>query len=354
MGVSSEKLIGLFGILLHCFFQFSLLCASPISSREYLPLRVIATRTGTPPLIDGKLDDACWVESALARRKDSGFVTNDGESLAGEQTIFYLVYDEQSLYVAIVNFAQSVDGLRATAKNHDDASFIGASADDAYLHFNNDENKMFININPFQISKYFLFDVNWIGVQAEAKVEDGRIDMLWDIKWHVKTSKETAAWQVEISIPFKGLGTSEPELGSIWGFNLARAHTAIEKWSVWSCSYGPLHQPESFGYIVFGEYRDLHTDYYFKRIIIELRVSNFRIKELKEKIDALNTYDLPSNLISKTEEIFNKVNHLVSLVREIESEIEVRILNQEISEAEQEIEKLKTEILKHSFFRVGK
>ena len=54
-----------------------------------------SVRVAEPPVLDGKLDDACWD----AARGISGFKQYGSESQARFQTVGYVVHDEENLYV---------------------------------------------------------------------------------------------------------------------------------------------------------------------------------------------------------------------------------------------------------------
>ena len=57
---------------------------------------LVAVRTNTPPLIDGKLDDACWSEANVT----TGFTDYRIEQLAKEQTFVRVLYDDENIYIA--------------------------------------------------------------------------------------------------------------------------------------------------------------------------------------------------------------------------------------------------------------
>ena len=59
--------------------------------------RYRTTRVSTPPVIDGRFDDACWTPAQWSR----GFVQREPHEGAtpSEETAFQVVYDERYLYV---------------------------------------------------------------------------------------------------------------------------------------------------------------------------------------------------------------------------------------------------------------
>ena len=72
---------------------------------------------GTPPTIDGKLDDACWQNSAKTGNLIQ-FEPQRGEQ-ATQPTTIYLAYDANKLYVAFECFKTDMDNLAANQTRRD-------------------------------------------------------------------------------------------------------------------------------------------------------------------------------------------------------------------------------------------
>lgn len=66
-------------------------------------------RTDNPPTLDGVLDDPCWAEAG----KTSTFFNERSFTLCTEQTIIYVTYDSENLYVAFECMESDMSSLRA-------------------------------------------------------------------------------------------------------------------------------------------------------------------------------------------------------------------------------------------------
>ena len=81
--------------------------------REVTALKVI-----TPPVIDGKLDDALWRGAALHGCCLSGFLHCNCTKLAKYQPVAFVAYDDKNLYLAVISYVTDISKLKAesTAK----------------------------------------------------------------------------------------------------------------------------------------------------------------------------------------------------------------------------------------------
>jgi len=206
--------------------------------------------TSAKPVIDGKLDDACWREATMA----SGFVSVEGEWVE-EQTTGYVTYDDTNLYIAFYCNERFPDKVRAATPKDDFQAMI----------FRDDLVEFFIDTNHDQVT-YYHFAVNPAGTRYEAFCDLGAAEPVrenkWNPKWDVETSIDADHWIVEARIPFASLETEPPAPGEEWGFNLNRSRTGV--WaggkieaSSWAMIMGGFNQPEQFGTVVFGDAADV-------------------------------------------------------------------------------------------------
>ena len=70
---------------------------------------ISAVRATNPPQIDGKLDDLCWQEAPKA----TGFVDQFFDKIVKDQTIAYILYDDENIYVAFRCFESQPDKIVA-------------------------------------------------------------------------------------------------------------------------------------------------------------------------------------------------------------------------------------------------
>ena len=163
-------------------------------------------RTDTRPVIDGLLDEAAW---ATAPMVDDFVVSepNEGDE-PSEYTQVRVLYDRDSLYVAVRAFLSSPEILVARVLRQGESTF----GDDGFS----------IILDPFnnQRSGYFL-SVNANGVRDDALYENTTsMAFNWDGIYHAATSRNEDGWIAEIEIPFKTL-SFDPE-NDTWGINFQR------------------------------------------------------------------------------------------------------------------------------------
>jgi hypothetical protein len=97
------------------YMALFLLCAAASAASAQPPVTV--SRCAAPPVIDGRLDEACWSSAAAL----TGFVqTKPGDnSPPSRQTAVIVAYDAQTLYLGI-RAAENPVKVRATIARRDD------------------------------------------------------------------------------------------------------------------------------------------------------------------------------------------------------------------------------------------
>lgn len=192
------------------------------------------------PVIDGKLDDACWNECIEA----GNFILMAKSSPAAEQTKAYVTYDEKNLYVAFKCFESCLDpvlnqlgAFKAEKKERDSAIW----ADDSVEVF----------LSPAEDpSGYYHIAVNSKGIVYDS------LGMIGPDSWNagIKAAGQVgnSYWSVEIAVPLKDLGAKFPETGKYWRINLCRTQRPKSEYSSWSPvdSQG-FHNPSVFGSLLF-------------------------------------------------------------------------------------------------------
>ncbi len=152
--------------------------------------RLHATRTTTPPTIDGILDDATWREI----RPDSRFTQNvpDEGRAPSQRTDLYVGYDDRALYIAVRAWDTDPRGIveRLTRRDRD-----------------TDADKVTIDISSKndRITAYH-FDVNVSGVLADGvRFNDTDYSGDWDGLWLGAAHRDANGWSAELLIPLKTL-----------------------------------------------------------------------------------------------------------------------------------------------------
>jgi hypothetical protein len=167
--------------------------------------RVVITRAATPPVIDGKLDDAVW---ATATPFDDFHQVNPQEyAPASERTEIRLLYDDDALYVA-AKLYQPPDEITAHVLRQN-ASITG-------------DDTLFVTIDPFNSRRAgYFFGINPNAVRYDGlyrNVSEYYTD--WDSIYYAETSRFDGGWIAEYKIPFKSL-SFDPNTDT-WGLNFSR------------------------------------------------------------------------------------------------------------------------------------
>lgn len=191
-----------------------------------IPKRFLTiAKTTTPPVMDGNLNDACWMSANLAEN----FVQYEPNIRQNPtaSTEVRLCYDQDNIYVSAVL--------------HDDPKLIlkELCSRDQYYSANTD----FFAIS-FDTYDDDLHGVRFIitpsGVQSDAlmgRFEFGNgnvsnIDFKWDAVWDSKVKITDQGWQVEMRIPLFNLRFPKKE-NQIWGFQCSRLIKRLNETSVW-------------------------------------------------------------------------------------------------------------------------
>ncbi len=231
------------------------------------------------PLIDGNLGDGIWAEAQWT----TAFVDIEGNSKPAPkaETRCKMLWDTAFFYVACQLYEKDI---WATYKEHDMVIFH--------------ENDIELFIDPDKDThQYFEFEMNALGTHWDLMLtkpyrDGGRAVDAWDIKGLKKgvnhhgtinvTGDRDTSWTVELAIPWSvleegNLHPGPPNHGEVWKMNFSRVQWEIQpvngiyqkvkdqftgknlpenNW-VWS-SQGriDMHQPETWGLVVFSEAHD--------------------------------------------------------------------------------------------------
>ena len=165
-----------------------------------------ATRTETPPRIDGVLDDEAW----LAAPPLINFTQVDPDEGAPptERTELRILFDKDNLYVAIRCWDSDAAGIRVTQMQYDG-------------NFGFDDSVAIV-LDPFdRLREGYRFDLTPGGAKRDALIENGdeqRRD--WDGIWEGRATIDADGWSAEFAIPFKTIAFDP--VAPRWGFNAQR------------------------------------------------------------------------------------------------------------------------------------
>jgi hypothetical protein len=176
-----------------------------------------ATRALSPPVIDGRLDDAAWSHAEV----HDGFTQkfpNEGQAPA-EKTTFRVLYDDSSVYVGIECEQKTVPIVaRLTRRDRpteaDRVTVVLDSRGDGRSAYE--------------------FTVNAAGVESDSlRFNDTDSDPDWDETWDARVTTNDKGWTAELRIPLRILRFRETA-GQSWGMQVRRYVSKRQETDEWS------------------------------------------------------------------------------------------------------------------------
>jgi hypothetical protein len=195
------------------------------------------------PLVDGKLDDACWTDAHV--QKATGFVLlmDAGKTEpASVDTEIISSYDDENIYFGITAHEPAMEELKVHSSSQPWMGdcievFVGpAGAGQSYFHF----------IVDTAENTYSGFSES--GQEQAATLE-----------WSVKCGNSKSSWTVEMAIPFASLGCEKPKDNQRWDFNVARERYVQPENSSWA-TLGEFTQRHRFGRLAFYSRHEIAAD----------------------------------------------------------------------------------------------
>lgn len=187
-------------------------------------------KVSTPPVLDGKLDDAVWSQ-ALVLGPFREHMGRDAQITA--QTFVKLLWDDTNLYVGFDCLEPNTANMVAPDRPRDGDIF------------GDDEVEIMINSRPNRRDYvYYHFAVSASGVMYDSRCTANGIDKTWDAPWQAKVSRGSDRWQAEFVIPQSTLGVAQV---AYWSLNFCRAKAKPMEYSCWSPTFGPFHTMPRFG-----------------------------------------------------------------------------------------------------------
>lgn len=178
----------------------------------------VVRRAASPPVLDGKADDACWL---TAEPLD---IVNKYGSAAGRRgghTTVQVSHDERALYVLMECLESDMDRLQAAGTQRD-----------ADLWFD-DCVEVFVHREQDPPGYFRQWMVNAAGVLYDGdKHENDR----WNSHATVAVARMSDRWVVEMVIPWKDIG-GRPQAGQALKANFTRHRTADQARWIWSWRY---------------------------------------------------------------------------------------------------------------------
>jgi hypothetical protein len=182
------------------------------------PLRsYTTTRLTTPkPVIDGKLNDACWQTGEWAGDFTQLLPTEGAKPT--QDTKIKILYDDKNIYVAIRCFDTEPSKISRKLGRRDElyGDITGVNFDSYHDHRTG-----------------FEFSVTAAGQKIDLILFNPMAwDMNWNAVWYVKTGLEDSAWVAEYEIPLSQLRYSGNK-EQVWGMHVWRWIDRISEESDW-------------------------------------------------------------------------------------------------------------------------
>ena len=218
--------------LTFCLWSFSGLLADTHEEIPEIPANreIKAVRIETPTIIDGKLDDICWQNSAKTGELIQ-FEPQNGEP-ATQPTTIYVAYDANNLYVAFECFKNDMDNLAANLTRRDSFFFSDDHVEVLIDTFHDGRNCYAFALNPLGTQT----DRRLINEGSNRRTGQSMIGtaISWDCDWQGQASEEADKWTAEFAIPFAELRFSKATEIATWGINFWRNDEAPAEEQMWA------------------------------------------------------------------------------------------------------------------------
>ena len=194
--------------------------------------QIRAVRVETPPVIDGRLDDAVWQQANVIT--DFHQIRPGNQTEPSERTEVYIVYDDDAMYIAARMYDSEPDQIAAPVIRHGQ----GMGSDD----------RLVVILDPFNTRRTgYRCETNLNAARHEAlytSVNSFQIE--WNTIWDTATSVDGNSWIAELEIPFKSM-SFDPNLDT-WGFNFGRGIRRRGEEMAW-VSYNRTYNPSISGLV---------------------------------------------------------------------------------------------------------
>src|SRR5688572_25467815 len=197
--------------LLSCFCLMYVILPEPASAQTVAAngnsnkvVRVV--RIDSPPVIDGRLDEAVWGQAEVIT--DFHQIRPGDGTEPSERTEVYLIYGDDALYIGARMFDSEPDRIAAPTVRHGQ----GLGRDD----------RLVVILDPFNTRRGgYRFETNLNGVRHDALYDNpDSFNSNWTVIWDTAATVFDGGWIAELEIPFKTL-PFDPAIDT-WGFNFGR------------------------------------------------------------------------------------------------------------------------------------
>ena len=197
---------------------------------------VAVVRTDTAPVIDGKLDEACWQRADVT----TDFTDYRSERLAVEQTFVRVLYDDENLYIAFECLEPDPNRIVAIERKYDQSLW--------------EEDTVSVRVDTFHDHRCaYIFTANTLGTRFDARMALFRIgrfdyDDTWGCDWSAACSVGKDRWFAEMAIPIGNL-LFEQRNDVTWGANFRRNEKGRQESSYWCYRSSQARSPREYGHL---------------------------------------------------------------------------------------------------------
>ena len=252
--------------LLSCFAVLAAICASVTAE----PLKVVcATRTDKPPVIDGRLDDACWKTTEV--RTD--FTRPDGPVKREQVTSMRFVYDASAVYLGLEYHYDDIAEVKTAVARIIEKQ---GAPPKGVASFRNVTWRY--NMETFFDPGATRIRYNQVMVNA-ANQYTGNYMSRWDAFKGGHTYRAAIAGDrlvFEFVYPHRGA-----KAGDIWGFNLVRNDGY--PYAIWKRVGSSFHEPKRFGDLLLGSYAEWWEAAWERRVKGQMAALGARTALLTDK-----------------------------------------------------------------------
>ncbi len=204
--------------------------------RNYHTIKLV----GSPPLIDGKLDDDCWKNEGSWSQD---FIQNTPveRGQASNPTRIKILFDDKNIYFALRAWDPEPNKINRFVGNRDDNS-IGDLI-----------SVCFDTYHDYRAGTEF--NINAGGNKTDLIVSDNlSVNLNWNAVWEGKTAIDDSSWTAEFRIPLNQLRYNHRDTGMVWGLHARRIVRRTQEVDQWS-----LIPRKNSGHVYsFGEMYGLH------------------------------------------------------------------------------------------------
>jgi hypothetical protein len=186
--------------------------------------QVECASVAAPPVLDGKLDDACWqgapgIGALRLRTPGAADPTQPAQA--------WICRDAENLYVAVRCAEAAMSDVRRDVKE-DNGAVWGDDSLEVWI------------VPQHQTNRAGQLIANLLDKHYSSGILPG---------WTTATVTQENGWTMEFRIPFACLNEPAPKPGDIWGFNIGRTEHPHKETTAWSPP--GFHDRASDGSIVF-------------------------------------------------------------------------------------------------------